>query len=481
CGSTAATRKPLIVSYVQQSEDPKAALIRSLGVRAYACNPLMIGNRLLGTLSFGSRDRDIFGEDELEFLRIISHYVSLAKEKQEMLQKAHMAANALHEANLRKDEFLANMSHEIRTPMNAVIGLANILHASKPLTSKQQQYISTLQLSANSLLALINDLLDIAKIESNNVQLENEPFNLRELVEEVASIASVQAYEKGIRLNGHYAENLRQEFLGDANRLRQVLINLVTNAIKFTDRGQVSISVKAVQENEGKSTIDIEVMDTGIGIPEDKLGNIFSKFSQGDSSITRKYGGTGLGLAITKALVDRMEGQITVHSNPGGGSRFVVSLPLTHGTRPAPEALTPASASSRARPARPNAPFILLVEDYKPNLLVACTLLEELGYRYETAANGREAIYKSSITDFDVVLMDVQMPDVDGYTATRIIRQREQDSGKRALPIIGVTAYALSGDKEKCLAAGMDDYLSKPFEARELEQKIAQYLQRRVA
>ncbi len=479
CGVAALNVEPVVATYIQQSDDPRAALVKSFGIRAYACNPLVSSGRLLGTLSFAARDRDLFEEDELEFLRTICHYVALAKEKEDMLQKAQSTAVALVEANRRKDDFLANMSHEIRTPMNAVLGLANILKRSQPLTERQEEYISTLLVSAQSLLVLINDLLDIAKIESESVQLESMSFNLRELLEEVAAISSVKASEKGIRLSGTYDERLREHFLGDPTRLKQILINLVTNAIKFTDEGSVAIELTRADEGKDRTLVNISIIDTGIGIDPAMLTGIFNKFSQGDSSITRRYGGTGLGLAITKSLVGLMQGEIFVTSEPGEGSVFSVKIPLLHDM--------PQNARQLAElPPKLNeqmmlleiAPLILLVEDNQPNVIVASTLLETLGYRYEVAEDGEEALKKIRETHFDMVLMDVQMPGMDGFSTTRRIRAEEKKQNKPPVPIIGVTAHAMDSDKEKCLKAGMNDYLSKPFRLEELERKMAGLLMR---
>ena len=270
---------------------------------------------------------------------------------------------------------------------------------------------------------------------------------------------------------------MRKEFVGDPTRLKQVLINLITNAVKFTHQGTVTINVSLERELEDKSYVAIDVTDTGIGIPADKLTDIFRKFSQGDSSVTRKYGGTGLGLAISKTLVELMGGTILVKSIEGEGSTFTIKLPLLHATK---NQLVQKEQSTipNTESACPdiNAPLILLVEDYKPNVLVAGTLLEKLGYRYQVAQNGREAIHKVSNNRFDMILMDVQMPDMDGYSATKAIRANEKNANAKPIPIIGITAHALSGDKEKCLAAGMNDYISKPFNPDELKNKISALL-----
>jgi signal transduction histidine kinase/CheY-like chemotaxis protein len=389
--------------------------------------------------------------------------------------KLEDAYKEAEKANRAKSEFLANMSHEIRTPMNAVIGLSQILSRSDPLTDKQRQYIDTLKLSAESLLDLITDLLDISKIESESITLDNSSFSLHQLMNEIVSIMSVKVREKNISLNLHFDEKLSGEFIGDATRIRQVFLNLISNAVKFTETGSVTVSVTEQRRNNaGARYALVNVEDTGIGISADKLATIFNKFSQADNSISRKYGGTGLGLAITKTLIGLMGGTIVVRSEVGKGSSFMVSLPLA-----TPEEMNikrhvviPPPAVSQARAGGK----ILLVEDYQPNILVAGTILETFGYDYEIAMNGQEALQKLAGQRFDLVLMDVQMPVMDGFTATSLIRQNEAESGLPRLPIIGLTAFAMMADKDKCFAVGMDDYISKPFDADDLQKKIATLL-----
>ena len=388
---------------------------------------------------------------------------------------AEVVALVAEKANKAKSDFLANMSHEIRTPMNAIIGLANILLATK-LDDKQKKCITVLQSSADGLMLLINDLLDIDKIESETVELENEPFNMTVMLEGVISIMSVRAQEKGITLNVHYEAGLYKTFIGDYNRIRQIIINLVGNAIKFTDEGSVSIVFANGGKDNGKKDLTITVTDTGIGIPENRLVDIFGKFIQADPSITRRYGGTGLGLAISKSLAEQMGGAISVTSEVGVGSTFVLHLSL------------PVEMSeSNAQPYQANIIYldqqanakklpILLVEDYEPNILVATNMLENFGYRYEVARNGQEAIATFSPDKYSLLLLDVEMPVMDGYETTRHIRGFEQAKGALRVPIIAITAHALKGDREKCIAAGMDDYITKPFNPHQLQAALIKHL-----
>ena len=392
--------------------------------------------------------------------------------------KLKQAIEQADAASMAKTEFLANMSHEIRTPMNAVVGLANILSISKPLTDKQRDFVATLQVSADQLLQLINDLLDMARLEADGVHLEAISFNLNELVRDVLSINDLSAREKGITLQqrGHCPMPL----VGDPSRLRQILMNLVGNAVKFTGEGAVSVNIFC-QPQPGSSLMDVMVAveDTGIGIAPDQVGSIFGKFTQADISTSRRYGGSGLGLSITKTLVELMGGQITVNSKPGKGSCFTVTLTLPSVTlaenefqmmkeKPTMQPVTRHNKENKFK--------VLLVEDYHANVLVATLLLESFGYEYGLAASGEEALQRLEEEPYALVLMDVQMPNMNGYQATAIIREREAArGGTHRLPIIGMTAHALKGDRERCIDAGMDDYISKPFRPENLKDTIDRY------
>ena len=374
-------------------------------------------------------------------------------------------------ANQAKSEFLANMSHEIRTPMNAIIGLANILNGL-PIENEYKKYIQTLQMSAQTLLELINDLLDISKIEAEVLELEEIPFSLEKIVKEVVSICMIRAEEKGITFT--YDTDVVKELTlgGDPNRIRQILLNLCTNAVKFTKEGSVELKVE-LKRHFDSSAIDvaISITDSGIGIEPDKLEAIFDKFSQADSSVSRQFGGTGLGLTISRMLAEMMGGRLVVESMPGKGSTFTVHLPLKI-TKEEKYLYTKENNSEPEQ--KITKPKLLLVEDQPANILVAKTLLENFGYHCIAVTNGQSAIDTLHKQVFDAVLMDVQMPGMSGIETTQYIRQEEKKHGKLPIPIIAMTAHAFTQDKEQCMAAGMNDYIAKPFEPEHLRQ-VLQY------
>jgi PAS domain S-box-containing protein len=407
----------------------------------------------------------------------VKGFIKIARDKtterqaQEALLEARNAAEA---ANIAKTEFLANMSHEIRTPMNAIMGLTHILAISQPLTAKQRDFIKTLQSSGDSLLSLINDLLDIAKIEARTVELEHIPFDLSQLMQEIVSMMALQVKEKGLDFSAEDSDIAGRMFVSDPTRLRQIIVNLCGNAIKFTERGGVHVSMScrpAVQT--GIQTICIAVTDTGIGIAPEKCDTIFQKFMQADTSINRKYGGTGLGLAITKTLTEIMGGTIAVTSEVGKGSVFEVNIPLEIASAAvAASGSYSLAATVQSAVQKELTPHILLVEDYEANVLVATTFLEHFGYTVDVASNGVEAFELVTKVKYAAALMDVQMPGMNGFEATMLIREHERKNGLPKLPIIGMTAHALTGDRERCIASGMDDYIPKPFNPDELEAKI---------
>jgi len=394
--------------------------------------------------------------------------VSELKEMQETLR---IARDAAEDASRAKSSFLANMSHEIRTPMNGIIGLTDLL-ATSNLDTQQKEYIDLVRSSAAALLTVINDILDHSKIEAGKLLIESYEFDLRRFVRELSFSFSHSAHQKSLEFQTTVASDLPQLVLGDANRLRQVLSNFLSNAIKFTASGNVELRVTSLADSGKKNFVRFEVSDTGIGIADSKIARLFTPFEQADSSTSRKFGGTGLGLAISKKLTEIMGGDSGCHSAYGAGSVFWCELPL-----PESESLEARSvigqdvAAPIAKPVH-----ILLVDDVKINLIVLSSMLQQWGHFIETATNGKQALELLKTNPYDLVFMDCQMPEMDGYECTRRARLPETGILDPHIPIIAVTAHAMTGDKEQCLAAGMDDYISKPIDQVELQSKLAKWV-----
>lgn len=396
-------------------------------------------------------------------------------------------ANArLEEISRLKSEFLANMSHELRTPMNAIIGFSELL-SETALSSEQTEYTRTIVLSAKSLLTLINDILDLAKIEAGKLELEHLPFDLAEVVDNVAAMFRIPAKEKGVRVTCAIDPLIPRRIIGDGNRLRQVLVNLTGNAMKFTAEGEISISIEPQGESDGRKLARFSVRDSGIGIPADRIDAIFEKFTQADGSTTRKYGGTGLGLAICLQLVEMMGGKLKVTSEPGKGSTFYFLIPLEEAqAESVPE--TKAREDSQGEAGKKGG-RILLVEDNPVNQRLATILIKKEGYEVQVAGDGELALAALKAQAFDLVLMDVQMPNMDGMEATRQIRaieadpvRREEYAGLRGrsapLGIIGLTAHARKEDELACYGAGMNGFLTKPIVRARLGEILIEMMSR---
>jgi signal transduction histidine kinase/DNA-binding response OmpR family regulator len=432
-------------------------------------------SNITGSLDKSGKDAQRFGTLLIVLVLVTGaalfwYIINIIRNQYQLIDQLHISEKKEREAARVKENFLANMSHEIRTPMNAIIGFTHLLER-RPLDTESKEYVGIIQRSGENLLSVINDILDLSKIEAGMMRIETVVFHVEELFQSVESLFSEKAAGKNIMLLSDIAEDVPQVMEGDAKHLTQILVNLVGNAIKFTDKGAVMISVSNAGVSEEGVKLGITVSDTGIGIPKDKLTAIFNRFQQAEDSVTRNYGGSGLGLAIVKDLVTLMHGHIEVESEEGKGTSFHLQVPFKLSGE-TPSALTRISQPGETAYDTFHHVHILVVEDNQVNQSLLQQLFKQWQLSFDLAQNGKEAITLLRARKYDLILMDIQMPVMDGYTATTEIRKVL----KLNTPIIAMTAHALSGEREKCLGLGMDEYISKPVREENLLQLIQRFI-----
>lgn len=430
-------------------------------------SPLLPSSLILSQLAVLGLLKLRHSQDWLEFFRLsLSHTLTKTRFLKAAKERSDLASRL-------KSDFLARMSHEIRTPMNAILGMRELLSETS-LTAVQKDYLQTLQNSGELLLALINDILDLSKIEAGQLSLESLPLNIRDLVKDVVEILSHRAHQHGLELVFRIAPEVPPFLSGDPTRIRQILMNLIGNAIKFTPRGSITVTVAPLSGKQSIDCFQFQVQDTGIGIPAEKLKDVFEDFVQAETSTSRQYGGTGLGLAISKRLIEAMKGEISVTSTPGQGSCFTFTLPLPK-TSETPQTLQPRKTIGQQGSQIDTADFsilpsirILLVDDVAVNRKIIQAYLKKTPVHIDIAENGQQAIDKYRNSGTDLILMDMEMPIMDGFEATRIIRKQEKDSGRAPIPIVALTAHAFSEERQRCLDAGCSHFFTKPIQKADL-------------
>lgn len=469
------TGKPLLVTPETFDAICQKHTIKSIGTRPnYWLGVPFRPKQLSGAIVVQSYDENGYSEKDKNLLLYVARHIGDALVRKKSIDDLRISKLQAESAEKNKSKFLANMSHEIRTPMNGIIGMTDLVLDTQ-LTLKQRSYLEMVRASADRLLVLVNDILDFSKIEAGKLELQSITFNLFESVEETVNLMAFQARDKGLKLITKIEEDLPAQLIGDPHRLSQIILNLVNNGIKFTEQGDVTIHIKRDPkdiDNPYRLMLLITVSDTGIGIPDNQKKQVFAAFNQANNINTGAHGGTGLGLVVSSQLAEMMGGKIWVEDGADGGARFHVRVCFQRTQdREMVEPFEP-EVLGRKRPESETRPYhVLLAEDDPINQALANALLKKEGWQVTIVDNGIEVLEKLDHQQFDFILMDMQMPEMDGYEATRIIRKRETSSGEK-IPIIAMTAYAVKGDREKCLETGMDGYISKPIDTNLLRTEI---------